>query len=95
MGLHVLPGYRLGRLAVDVSVQGQNLGGSLLLAAAKRCLTAARDVGGAVLVIDAKNDRAALWYEKFGAIRLGDASLTLVLSLKTAANLLHEFGISW
>jgi GNAT superfamily N-acetyltransferase len=95
MGHHALPGYRLGRLAVDVSVQGQDLGGLLLLAAAKRCLTAARDVGGAVLLIDAKNERAANWYEKFGAIPLEDESLTLVLSLTTAGNLLRERGITW
>lgn len=95
MGHHALPGYRLGRLAVDMSVQGQDLGGLLLLAAAKRCLTAARNVGGAVLVIDAKHDRAAAWYEKFGALRLEDAPLTLILPLKTAADLLHEFKITW
>jgi GNAT superfamily N-acetyltransferase len=95
MGHHPMPGYRLGRLAVDLSVQGQDLGGALLLAAAKRCLVVTREVGGAILVIDAKNNRAAEWYCKFGALRFHDNALTLILSLKTAANLLEECGILW
>jgi hypothetical protein len=37
------------------------------------------------LLIDAKNDRAAKWYESYGAMRLTDAPLSLVLLLATAA----------
>lgn len=54
---HDLPGFRLARLAVDRRFQGQGLGGQLLLAAGRRCLLASAEVGGVVLVIDAKNDR--------------------------------------
>src|SRR5581483_7033648 len=43
---HDVPVFRLARLAVDRSVQGQGLGGSLLLAAGRRCLRAASEVGG-------------------------------------------------
>jgi len=35
------------------------------------------------MVIDAKNASAAEWYEGYGALRLEDTPLTLVLSLKT------------
>ena len=76
-----VPVFRLGRLAVDKSAQGRGLGGALLLRAADRCIRVAEDVGGVALLIDAKNDRAARWYESYGALRLDDAPLSLVLPL--------------
>jgi GNAT superfamily N-acetyltransferase len=66
---HDVPGFRLARLAVDRRVQGHGLGGQLLLAAGRRCLLASAEVGGMVLVIDAKNERAAGWYASYGAVQ--------------------------
>jgi GNAT superfamily N-acetyltransferase len=80
---HDVPGFRLGRLAVDRRWRGQGIGGQLLLAAGRRCLLAAAEVGGVVLVIDAKNERVAGWYASYGAVSLLDVPLTLVLSLAT------------
>lgn len=80
---HEVPGFRLARLAVDRTVQRPGLGGELLLSAGKRCLLAAQEVGGVVLVIDAKNERVAKWYASYGAVPLLDAPLTLVLPLAT------------
>lgn len=85
LGRYDVPVFRLGRLAVSVTVQGQGLGGDLLLAAGERALAVARDVGGAALAIDAKDERAATWYERFGALRLLDDPLKLVLPLETIA----------
>ena len=85
-----VPVFRLGRLAVDTSVQGRGLGGALLLRAADRCIRVAEDVGGVALLIDAKSDRAARWYESYGALRLDDAPLSLVLPLATAADALKR-----
>jgi GNAT superfamily N-acetyltransferase len=85
-----VPVFRLGRLAVDTSVQGRGLGGALLLRAADRCIRVAQDVDGVALLIDAKNDRAARWYESYGALRLDDAPLSLVLPLATAADALKR-----
>jgi GNAT superfamily N-acetyltransferase len=82
---HEVPMFRLARLAVDLSVQKQGLGQALLFAAGRRCLAVAEEVGGVALLIDAKSDRAARRYESFGATRLADAPLTLVLPLKTIA----------
>jgi GNAT superfamily N-acetyltransferase len=84
--------FRVGRLAVAQSMQGRGLGGSLLLRAAERCIRVAQEVGGVALLIDAKNDRAAKWYEGYGAVRLHDASLSLVLPLATAAAALKRGG---
>ena len=85
-----VPVFRLGRLAVDRAVQGRGLGGALLLRAADRCIRVAREVGGVALIIDARNDRAARWYESYGALRLDDAPLSLVLPLATAADALER-----
>ncbi|MGO8739534.1 GNAT family N-acetyltransferase [Rhodoblastus sp.] len=85
-----VPVFRLGRLAVDRSVQGRGLGGALLLRAAHRCLRVAQDVGGVALLIDAKNEQAARWYESYGALALGDAPLSLVLPLAVAADALKR-----
>jgi len=80
---HDVPVFRLARLAVDLKVQGHGLGGQLLLAAGRRCLLAAAEVGGVALLIDAKNDRAAKWYAGYGAVPLADAPLSLLLALVT------------
>ncbi len=85
-----VPVFRLGRLAVDRTVQGRGLGGALLLRAADRCIRVAQDVGGVALLIDAKSDRAARWYESYGALRLHDPPLSLVLPLATAADALKR-----
>lgn len=83
LGRYEVPAFRLGRLAVDRTCQGQGLGGQLLVAAGARCLTAAELVGGVALVIDAKSARAAAWYAGFGSVALDDAPLTLMLPLAT------------
>jgi ribosomal protein S18 acetylase RimI-like enzyme len=79
-----------GRLAVDHSVQGGGLDGALLLRAADRCIRVAQEVGGAALLIDAKNDRAAGWYESYGVSRLDDAPRSFVLPLAVAADALRR-----
>jgi GNAT superfamily N-acetyltransferase len=89
---HDVPGFRLARLAVDRKVQGQGLGGQLLLAAGSRCLRASAEVGGVVLVIDAKNDRAAGWYTAYTAVPLLDAPLSLLLPLATIEAALRAAG---
>jgi GNAT superfamily N-acetyltransferase len=80
---HDVPGFRLARIATDLRWQGQGLGGQFLVAAARRCLRAAAEVGGIVLIIDAKNDRAARWYTNYGAMPLSNRPLTLVMPLAT------------
>lgn len=85
-----VPGFRLARLATHLNVQGQGLGGQLLLSAGRRCLRAATEVGGTMLIIDAKSERAASWYASYGAIALDDHNLTLVLPLKTIEIALRE-----
>lgn len=89
---HDVPGYRLARLATHIELQGLGIGGQLLAAAARRCILAAAEVGGVVLIIDAKNERAAKWYAGYGAQPLQDAPLTLVMSLATFVSELQFAG---
>jgi GNAT superfamily N-acetyltransferase len=92
LGRYDVPAFRLGRLAVDRSVHGRGLGGDLLLAAGARALAVAAEVGGIALVIDAKDDRAASWYERFGALRLLDDPLKLILPLSVIADAIEGIG---
>ncbi len=80
---HDVPVFRLARLAVRRSVQGQGLGGQLLLAAGRRCLLVAAQAGGVALLIDAKDERAAQWYRSYGALPLLDAPRSLLLPFET------------
>lgn len=90
---HEVPGFKLARLAVDLSVAGQGLGGQLLAAAALRCLRLAGEGGGVLLIIDAKAERAARWYRSYGAEPLRDKPLTLVMPLATFAPDLRAKGL--
>ena len=85
LGRYEVPVFRLGRLAVAHSIQGRALGGDLLFAAGERALAVAQEAGGIALAIDtdAKDESAAGWYERFGALRLLDDRLKLVLPLDT------------
>ena len=88
LGRYEVPVFRVARLAVGLSVQGGGLGAALLLTAGARALSVAVEVGGVALAIDAKNERAATWYERFGATRLLDDPTKLILPLKTIADAL-------
>jgi GNAT superfamily N-acetyltransferase len=89
---HDVPVFRLARLGVNRTVQGHGLGGQLLLAAGRRCLRVATEVGGVALLIDAKSERAANWYASYGAVPLADAPLSLVLPLATIQAALEASG---
>lgn len=78
-----VPAFRLARLAVDRGFQRHGIGGQLLLAAGRRCLRVAGEVGGVALLIDAKNEGVARWYAGYGAAPLLDSPLSLLLPLKT------------
>jgi len=94
LGRYDVPVFRLGRLAIDRSAQGQGLGGDLLLAAGERALLVAAEVGGVALAIDAKDGKAARWYERFGALALLDDPLKLVLPLDVVAAAIAAAGKS-
>ncbi|NTV39386.1 MAG: N-acetyltransferase, partial [Demequinaceae bacterium] len=57
-GLDVVPGYLLGRLALDRSLHGERLGERLLVHALERIVRAADEGGGRLVVVDAIDDAA-------------------------------------
>ena len=92
LGRHDVGGFRLARLAVSKSLQGQGLGGQLLVAAARRCMRASQEVGGTALMIDAKDERVAQWYRSYGAVGLNDAPLSLLLPYGVLTAALRKAG---
>jgi hypothetical protein len=64
----------------------------MLLAAGERALAVSAEVGGVALAIDAKDDKAASWYVRFGALPLLDDPLRLVLPLATIADVIAATG---
>lgn len=90
---HEVSGFKLARIATDVTVAGHGLGGQLLAAVALRCLRVATEAGGALLIIDAKGARAAKWYASYGAEPLKNSPLTLVMPLATFAADLKAKGL--
>ncbi|MFZ6681854.1 GNAT family N-acetyltransferase [Undibacterium sp. Tian12W] len=81
-----VPVVRLGRLAVDSSFAGKGLGGVLLADALERSATA--QIAAYALVVDAKDDTAAGFYEHFGFIPLPDTPLSLFLPLESVRALI-------
>lgn len=90
---HEVSGFKLARLATDLTAAGNGLGGQLLAAAALRCLRLASEGGGILLIIDAKSERAATWYASYGAERLQGSDLTLAMPLATFATDLRTKGL--
>lgn len=74
-----LPVARLARLAVDLRHQRQGLGELLLADALQRCLRLSAEIGMVGVIVDAKDEQARGWYERYEFERLPDSPLTLWL----------------
>lgn len=83
-----VPVARVGRLAVDVAQQGKGLGGVLLADAVARAL--AVDMGVYAVVVDAKDEQAAAFYEHHGFLPLEQTKRTLFLPLSDAVRRLMD-----
>lgn len=92
-GRHPIAAIRLARIAVAQFYQGEGVGGALLLSAARRCIRASTEIGGSILVIDAKDDRAAAWYRNYGALEIPARPLCLVLPYDTLKAVMKQAGI--
>jgi GNAT superfamily N-acetyltransferase len=90
LGRYDVGGFRLGRLAVSKTLQGRGLGGQLLIAAARRCVRASREMGGTAMMIDAKDRKVAAWYELYGAVPLIDIPLSLLLPYRLLEDALQR-----
>lgn len=68
---------RLARLAVAEQHQRRGFGELLLADALQRCLRLSDEIGMIGVVVDAKDERARGWYERYEFERLPDAPLML------------------
>lgn len=73
--------FRLGRLAVRKDRRGQGLGKLLLACAVDRCLKARNDVAAYALIVDAKDESARQFYERYGFTAFADEPMALYLGL--------------
>ena len=80
-----MPCALIGRLAVDRSAHGRGLGRMLLADAVKRTLAAGETVAMHVLIVDAANDDAKRFYERFGFVPLTNDPMRLFHPLGHAA----------
>ena len=76
-----VPAAIIGRLAVDQRYQGRGVGELMLADAIKRVLRASEALAVHALVVDAKNDRAKAFYERYGFVAFVDAPNRLYLPL--------------
>jgi ribosomal protein S18 acetylase RimI-like enzyme len=85
----VVPAALLGRLAIAKTIQDKGLGGALLADALMR--TARAELGVFAMLVDAKDEAAQRFYERFGFTLLpGGGARRLVLPIATALRQIKE-----
>ena len=82
-----VPAILLGRLAVARSMQNHRIGSLLLFDALKRACVS--EIAWAAFLVEAKNERAAAFYEKFGFLRFHHTRHSLWITRKQAENLIR------
>ena len=80
-GYSDIPFLLLGRLAVDKHFQGQGYGDALIVHAFENTKHAADKIGILSMLVDAKDENAAAFYEGFGFRRLVATNNRLVLPI--------------
>ena len=80
-----VPAALIGRLARDSRVRGKGIGELLVADAVRRILSAAHSLAVFAIMVDAKNERAATFYEGFGFRRFPMRSDRLFLLASSAA----------
>ena len=80
---HPIPSALIGRLAVSKHAQGHGIGRMLLIDAIQRTLSVSDQIAIYAMIVDAVNDNARGFYEKYGFTCLKDSSKRLFLPLKS------------
>lgn len=84
-----LPATLIGRLAVDQRYQGQGLGRQLLMDALERSASLASHIASMAIVVEAKDDAARGFYERYGFRRFLNREYRLYLPMATVAQLVQ------
>jgi len=80
-----VPAFRIAKLAVDTKFQGQGVGAWLLSQALEKALVVSTKVGLYVVIVDAIDEKAKGFYQKYGFEAFAEYPLTLFLHLATIA----------
>ena len=83
----LLPAVLIGRLAVDREFAGQGWGKVMLVDALRRGLAQSRQIAAMAVVVDAKDDAARGFYERYGFQQLIEHQNRLFLPMKTIEQL--------
>ncbi len=78
-----VPGAVLGRLAIDREQQGRGFGEMLLLDAIRRVVRASTTIALYAVIVDAKNERAQAFCERYGFRAFASEPRRLFLPLET------------
>jgi ribosomal protein S18 acetylase RimI-like enzyme len=78
---HPIPAALIGRLAINQQDQGNGIGQMLMANGIRRTLNVSSDIAIYAMVVDAINEDAQHFYEKFGFIRLNVEHRRLFLPL--------------
>ncbi len=82
-----VPAFLLGRLAVHGEHAGSGLGKRLLVDALRRCWEQSARIAAALVIVDARDEQAAMFYQHFGFQRFFDRRERLFLPMHTVADL--------
>ena len=86
-GVPPIPVMKLGRIAVDRTLQGRGTGTALVLDAIARCNVVAEHTPVAALITDAPDTKSAAWMTRLGFRPVPGRAMTLVMSRDTIAAL--------
>lgn len=89
-GYSRIPGYLIARLAIDAAVRGQGYGEQLLLDALGKAVAASEIGEGRLVVVDAIDDEAQSFYERYHFVPVRNRERRLVMKVSTAAKALGE-----
>ncbi len=84
-----VPAFRIGKLAVDLQFQGSGIGSWLLTEACKKAVEVSQSVGLFAVLVDAIDEKAKSFYEKYGFVPFSGHPLTLFLPLATLKAAIH------
>jgi ribosomal protein S18 acetylase RimI-like enzyme len=93
--VRAMPAYPVGmvllaRLAVDQSQQGRGVGAMLLAEALRKAIAAGEVAAARLIVVDAVDEDAAAFYQRYGFVRTPENPLRLYRRMKDVRASLHS-----
>ncbi|OGT07150.1 MAG: hypothetical protein A2103_02415 [Gammaproteobacteria bacterium GWF2_41_13] len=80
----LFPAILIGRLAIDERFHGNRLGELLIVDALRRSVKSSQEVAAMVVLVEAKNEKAARFYRRYGFIPFVHHECKLFLPIATA-----------